>query len=75
MTPTTNRPATEPALIDTDAVAQLLGCSARHVVRLRDGGLMPPGLKLGRLHKWPRAVIADWIAGGCRPVAPAAAKA
>lgn len=63
-----DRPAAEPALIDTQSVAELLGCSPRHVARLRDGGLMPTPLKLGRLCKWRRAVIEQWIEDGCPAV-------
>lgn len=65
MTLLLNPPATEPALLDTPAVATLLGCSPRHVTRLRDAGLMPPSVKLGRLCRWPRATIDAWIANGC----------
>lgn len=62
---TQTRPSTEPALLDTHAVAALLGCSPRHVTRLRDAGLMPPAVRLGRLCRWPRAAIDAWVAAGC----------
>jgi predicted DNA-binding transcriptional regulator AlpA len=58
----------ETVLIDVQVVARLLGCSARHVTRMRDVGLMPPGVKLGRLCKWPRRAIEEWVAAGCPPV-------
>jgi excisionase family DNA binding protein len=55
------------ALLDVRAVAQLLGCSPRHVYRRADGGRMPPPIKLGVLVRWPRRALDDWIAGGCQP--------
>jgi predicted DNA-binding transcriptional regulator AlpA len=60
-----DRSAAEPALIDTQIVAELLGCSARHVARMKEAGLMPPAVKLGRLCRWSRKVIEVWIAAGC----------
>lgn len=58
-------PAGEPVLIDVKAVAAMLGCSARHVTRLEDSGQLPPAIKLGRLSRWNRATIEQWIAAGC----------
>ena len=58
-------PETEPALIDVKAVAALLGCSARHVTRLEEAKLMPAAIKLGRLSRWNRVAIEQWIAAGC----------
>jgi excisionase family DNA binding protein len=56
------------SLLDVRAVAGLLGCSVRHVYRLADGGQMPTPVRLGALVRWPRQVIADWIAAGCPTV-------
>jgi excisionase family DNA binding protein len=61
-------PAALPALLDVRAVAQLLGCSPRHVYRLADAGKTPPPVRLGALVRWPRAAIKDWIAAGCPSV-------
>ncbi len=36
-------------LLDVAAVAEMLGCSARHVYRLSDAGKMPAPVKLGSL--------------------------
>lgn len=55
-------------LLDVGAVAQLLGVSARHVYRLADAGQMPPPVRLGRLVRWPRKSVLDWIAAGCPAV-------
>ena len=57
-----------PALLDVRRVAELLGCSPRHVYRLADSGRMPSPVKLGDLARWNRAALEAWIAGGCRPV-------
>jgi len=53
-------------LLDVRTVARILGCSARHVYRMSDGGAMPAPLKIGALVRWSRQAIEDWIAGGCR---------
>ena len=56
---------TEPLLLDRQAVAALLGCSAKHVVRLADSGRMPAPVRLGWLVRWRRDDIARWVAEGC----------
>lgn len=52
-------------LLDVQAVARMLSCSARHVYRLRDAGRMPPPVRLGALVRWPKSAIDEWIAAGC----------
>lgn len=52
-------------LLDVQAVAELCGCSTRHVYRLSDAGKMPRPLKLGSLVRWSRAAIEEWIDAGC----------
>jgi len=54
-----------PTLIDARSVAARLGCSVRHVWRLRDSGAMPPSVIVGTLVRWNSAVIDHWIAQGC----------
>jgi excisionase family DNA binding protein len=54
-----------PALIDVQQVAELLGCSARHVSRLADRGGMPRPVRLGALVRWNRSAVESWIAAGC----------
>ena len=64
-----------PGLLDIGAVARLLHCSARHVMRLADAGRMPAPVRLGSLVRWTRSGpngIDAWIAGGCRPLSAAA---
>lgn len=55
-------------LLDVQAVADLLDCSARHVYRLSDAGRMPAPVKLGSLVRWSAAAIQEWIAAGCPAV-------
>jgi excisionase family DNA binding protein len=55
-------------LLDVQAVAEMLGCSQRHVYRLSDAGRMPAPVKLGSLCRWSAAAIREWIEGGCKPV-------
>lgn len=55
-------------LIDAKQVGQLLRCSWRHVLRLADEGVLPWGVKLGRLRRWNLSEIESFIAGGCKPV-------
>ncbi len=52
-------------LLNRDAVAALLGCSAKHVGRLADSGRMPAPVRLGWLVRWRRGDVERWIAEGC----------
>jgi excisionase family DNA binding protein len=58
-------PAVEPAMIDAKGVARMLGCSSRHVARLAENGRLPSPVKIGRLVRWPRQTLLDWISAGC----------
>ena len=55
-------------LLDVRAVADLLGCSPRHVYRLSDAGRMPSPVKLGSLVRWSAVAIWEWIDQGCPSV-------
>jgi excisionase family DNA binding protein len=69
MSTTITTPANAPAaLLDVQAVAQLLDCSPRHVYRLADGDQMPRPVRLGALVRWRKADIDAWLASGCKPV-------
>ncbi len=46
-------------------IAYRLNCSARTVWRLRDRGLMPQPIKLGKLIRWKAETIERWIAEDC----------
>ena len=52
-------------LLDVQAVAEMLGCSTRHIYRLSDSGRMPKSVKLGSLVRWSAAAIREWIDQGC----------
>jgi excisionase family DNA binding protein len=67
-TATVSPPAPAAQLLDVQAVAEMLGCSQRHVYRLSDAGKMPAPLKLGALVRWSAATIRDWIDQGCPAV-------
>ncbi|MBY0456315.1 MAG: helix-turn-helix domain-containing protein [Gemmataceae bacterium] len=62
--------AVEALTYDADDLAALLKCSVRQIWRLRDRGALPAHLRLGKLVRWPRKIIDDWIAAG----APAPAR-
>ena len=51
--------------LDVNAVAELLACSPRHVRRMADSGAMPRPIHLGRLVRWRRADVDQWLAAGC----------
>jgi predicted DNA-binding transcriptional regulator AlpA len=55
-------------LIDADQVAVKLGMSRRQVFRAADAGMIPFGVRVGRLRRWDEVVLDGFIAGGCRPV-------
>ena len=55
-------------LLDVRELAQLLGCSQRHVYRLVDSGRMPRPVKLGGLNRRPIKTIEDWITADCPAV-------
>ena len=71
MTPAAGRtadgtPSAPPAaLLPVGAFAELLGVSPRHVRRLVDAGKCPPPVRLGRVCRWPRHLVEQWIADGC----------
>ena len=52
-------------LLNVGAVAEMLDCSTRHVLRLADAAKMPRPIKLGSLARWRRSDIEKWVADGC----------
>lgn len=56
---------TTPELLDVNAIAALLGASSRTVRRLADSGRMPRPVSLGRVIRWRRTEIEEWIRDGC----------
>lgn len=56
-----------PATYSVAEVALLLQCSHRHVTRLEAAGLMPKSMDLGgRLIRFSRAEVDQWINAGCQ---------
>ena len=53
------------AMYDVDVVAQICLCSSRHIRRLYDSGAMPRPFRVGRLVRWSKESIDQWIADGC----------
>lgn len=49
-------------LLDARGVAALLCCSAKTVTRLVAASELPAPIKLGRLARWSRRTIEEWIA-------------
>jgi excisionase family DNA binding protein len=68
MSATPSPAAAAPQLLDVAAVAEMLGCSQRHIYRLSDAGRMPAPVKLGALVRWSAAAIGQWIDQGCPSV-------
>jgi len=58
-------PPPEMELIKIQEVAKLLTCSMRHVHRMADAGRMPRPIKLGRIIRWRRVAILEWIEADC----------
>ena len=59
--------STESLLLSDAQCADLLGCSRSHFRNMLRLGLCPAALKWGRLSRWRRAEIEDWVAAGMPP--------
>ena len=60
----------EPVLLAVGHVASMLSCSERSVWRLSDEGKMPAPVRIGRLVRWSRDKLNEWIDAGCPRVRP-----
>jgi hypothetical protein len=60
--PTRPAPFGTATLVDANEIAVFLGCSPKHVRRLAKQGRFPKAVKVGRLHRWPRQAIEQWLA-------------
>lgn len=56
-------PAVEALTFDAHELAARLKCSVRSVYRMRDRGELPAHIQLGRLVRWSRRAIEEWLAG------------
>jgi predicted DNA-binding transcriptional regulator AlpA len=54
-----------PTLLRIRDIAARLGCSTKHITRLRAAGAMPRPLEIGALLRWDPNVVEDWIKRGC----------
>jgi excisionase family DNA binding protein len=52
-------------LLSLNDLAVALRVSARTVARLAAAGQLPPALKIGRLRRWSRRAVEEWLAAGC----------
>jgi predicted DNA-binding transcriptional regulator AlpA len=52
-------------LVSARDVAKLLSVSVRSVWRQESGGRLPRSVSVGRLRRWRRQEIIDWVAAGC----------
>ncbi len=55
------KPAPDAALIDEPAVGRMLGCCGKTFQRRR----VPGRVKVGRLTRYVRAEVEQWIVAGC----------
>ena len=49
-------------MLNCREVAKMLGVSERSVWRWSATGVLPPGVKIGSVVRWPRRAIEDWLA-------------
>ena len=54
--------------LDIKQFASFLGCSTMSIRRLVAAGKAPPPLRVGKLLRWPCAVVEAWVDRGCPPV-------
>jgi excisionase family DNA binding protein len=64
------RAVTQPLLIDSRQVGELLNLSTRTVWRLLSAGKLPQPVRIGRSVRWSRSDLETWIANGCPETAP-----
>jgi len=58
----------EPALVDANGAAQMLGVSRSHLLQMdRTGRLGPRGILHGRSRRWVVQELREWAANGCAP--------
>ncbi|MFG0320064.1 MAG: helix-turn-helix transcriptional regulator [Planctomycetota bacterium JB042] len=60
--------ATPRLLLSVNEVADLLGCSIRHVHRLVAERKAPSPIRLGASARWRRSDLEQWVEEGCPPL-------
>ena len=61
---TTKLPISDLLVYDAKQLALRLGCSKEHVYQLYYRNALPPVCRVGRLVRWSKVAIDDWIANG-----------
>lgn len=52
-------------LLNANELSDMLGVSVRQIWRMRDAGVLPPPIEMGkRCIRWEIGVIHDWISSG-----------
>ncbi len=54
-------------MVTVSDVATLLQCGERTVHRMIETKTIPAPARIGRLIRWPKARLMQWIAEGCPP--------
>jgi excisionase family DNA binding protein len=55
----------ESPLYTVDQVAAVLQCSVRNIWKLADSGDLPGMVRIGRLVRWRKSDVSNWLAAGC----------
>lgn len=66
--PTRPTPFGTATLVDANEIAAFMGCSPKHVRRLAEQGRFPKAVRVGRLHRWPRQAIEQWLTEQVYPI-------
>jgi len=61
------RVAGMPLLLDAAEASCLLGIGRSTFYRLDETGVVPRGVRLGRMRRWRSDELRAWIAAGCPP--------
>lgn len=61
--PDDKRQALEGGTYDVPDLAALMKCSTRHVRRMIDAGEIPGVIRFGRLVRFHKGIVNDWLAG------------
>jgi predicted DNA-binding transcriptional regulator AlpA len=68
----TDPPVETAALLSVVQVAEMLGCSPRHVLRLADSGQFPRPICLGsKLKRWLRSTVEEHLTACSTAIQPA----
>ena len=54
-----------PLAVDAKRVADLLGCSKRHIRRMNAAGKLPAPKRIGGCVRWSVSEIEAWLEAGC----------